>query len=44
MYFDVDTINEMKAESLRQDRTLSWLAQQAWRLARHEVKKYRWNG
>jgi len=30
---------ELQAEAARQDRSLSWLIQQAWKIARGELKK-----
>lgn len=31
---------EIKAEAERQDRSLSWIVQKAWKLARTEIAKY----
>jgi uncharacterized small protein (TIGR04563 family) len=32
-------LGELQAESKRQDRSISWLIQQSWKLARSELKK-----
>ena len=34
LYFPEDMLNEIQAEANRQDRSLSWIVQQAWRIAR----------
>ncbi len=39
LYFPEDMLSEIKREALRQDRSLSWIVQQAWRLAREEIRK-----
>jgi len=39
LYFPADTLGELQAEAKRQDRSISWLIQQAWKLARKELKK-----
>jgi uncharacterized small protein (TIGR04563 family) len=40
LYFPEETLAEIMRESIRLDRSLSWTVQQAWRLAREEVKKF----
>jgi uncharacterized small protein (TIGR04563 family) len=40
LYFPEDTLREITREALRLDRSLSWTVQQAWRLAREEVRKF----
>jgi uncharacterized small protein (TIGR04563 family) len=40
LYFPEDTLREIMKESTRLDRSLSWTVQQAWRLAREEVRKF----
>lgn len=40
LYFPEDMLAEIKREALRQDRSLSWIVQQAWRLAREEIRKF----
>lgn len=39
LYFPEEMLAEIKREANRQDRSLSWIVQQAWRLARDEIKK-----
>jgi uncharacterized small protein (TIGR04563 family) len=31
---------EMKEEAVRQDRSLSWIVQRAWQIARDRIKQY----
>jgi uncharacterized small protein (TIGR04563 family) len=38
LYFPKGMLEEMHAEANRQDRSLSWIVQQAWRLARAEIR------
>lgn len=38
-YFPEDMLDEIKAEADRQDRSFSWIVQQAWRIARPEIAK-----
>lgn len=40
LYFPEDTLREIVREALRLDRSLSWTVQQAWRLAREEIRKF----
>lgn len=40
LYFPEEMLAEIKREALRQDRSLSWIVQQAWRIAREEIKKF----
>ncbi len=40
LYFPEDMLTDIKREALRQDRSLSWIVQQAWRIARDEIKKF----
>ena len=37
LYFPEDTLQEIQQEATRQDRSLSWIVQQAWRLARARI-------
>jgi uncharacterized small protein (TIGR04563 family) len=37
LYFPQGVIDEMHAEAKRQDRSMSWLVQMAWKIARHEL-------
>ncbi len=40
LYFPEDMLNEIVAEASRQDRSLSWIIQQAWRIARVDVMRF----
>src|SRR5512139_537360 len=40
LYFPEETLREIMKEAVRLDRSLSWTVQQAWRLAREEVRKF----
>lgn len=40
LYFPEDMLNEIQAEATRQDRSLSWIIQQAWRISRNEVMRF----
>ena len=40
LYFPEEMLNEIQDEAQRQDRSLSWVVQQAWRLARPEISKF----
>lgn len=37
LYFPEDLLQEIQAEAIRQDRSLSWVVQRAWLLARERV-------
>ncbi len=39
LYFPEDMLEEIQREAHRQDRSLSWIVQQAWKLARADMKK-----
>ena len=39
LYFPEEMLEEIKAEATRQDRSLSWIVQRAWRVARQEISK-----
>ena len=39
LFFPEEMLEEIKAEAIRQDRSLSWLIQQAWRIARTEISQ-----
>ncbi len=41
LYFPDKMLREIQAEANRQDRSLSWIVQKAWQLARVELAKYR---
>jgi uncharacterized small protein (TIGR04563 family) len=33
-------LKEIQEEATRQDRSLSWIVQKAWKIARNEIRKY----
>jgi uncharacterized small protein (TIGR04563 family) len=37
LYFPIETVEEIVAEAERLDRSLSWIVQQAWKLAKHQI-------
>ena len=39
LYFPEEMLKEIQDEAIRQDRSLSWIVQQAWRVARERVLK-----
>jgi uncharacterized small protein (TIGR04563 family) len=39
LYFPGDMLEELQRESRRQDRSISWLIQQAWKVARGEMRR-----
>jgi len=40
LYFPEDMLKEIQDEATRQDRSLSWVVQQAWKIARERIKAY----
>lgn len=40
LYFPEDMLKEIQDEATRQDRSLSWIVQQAWRIARSEIMRF----
>lgn len=40
LYFPVEMLKEIQQEANRQDRSLSWIVQQAWRIARPEITRF----
>ncbi len=40
LYFPEDMLAEIMREANRLDRSLAWMVQHAWRIARDEVKKF----
>lgn len=40
LYFPEEMLKEIQDEAMRQDRSLSWIVQQAWRLARGDVARF----
>ena len=39
LYFPEDMLGEIQTQAERQDRSMSWIVQQAWKLARAEMKR-----
>ena len=39
LYFPEEMLKEIGAEATRQDRSLSWIVQKAWKAARKEFEK-----
>ena len=39
LYFPAEMLAELKREGRRQDRSISWLLQQAWKVARAEMQR-----
>jgi uncharacterized small protein (TIGR04563 family) len=39
LYFSAAMLEETQREAIRQDRSISWIIQAAWRLSREEVRK-----
>jgi uncharacterized small protein (TIGR04563 family) len=39
LYFPEEMLREIQAEATRQDRSLSWIMQQAWKAARAQLAK-----
>lgn len=40
LYFPEEMLQEIQAEANRQDRSLSWIVQKAWKIARKEIQQY----
>ncbi len=40
VYVPADICDEMKAEADRQDRNVSWMVEQAWRISRERIVRY----
>ena len=40
LYFPEEMLQEIQHEAIRQDRSMSWIVQQAWRLARTEITRF----
>lgn len=40
LYFPETMLSEIQEEAARQDRSLSWIVQKAWKIARKEIMKY----
>jgi uncharacterized small protein (TIGR04563 family) len=39
LYFPEEMLKEIQEEATRQDRSLSWIVQQAWKVARGDIQK-----
>jgi len=39
LYFPEEMLREIQEEATRQDRSLSWIVQQAWKVARGDIQK-----
>jgi uncharacterized small protein (TIGR04563 family) len=39
LYFSAAMLEETQKEAIRQDRSISWIIQAAWRMSRDEVRK-----
>ncbi len=40
LYFPEEMLGEIQVEANRQDRSLSWIVQQAWKIARSEIMRF----
>ncbi len=40
LYFPEEYLEQIRAESLRQDRSMSWLVQKAWEIARDTITSF----
>ena len=40
LYFPEDYLEEIRKESLRQDRSMSWLVQKAWEISRETIMQF----
>jgi uncharacterized small protein (TIGR04563 family) len=40
LYFPEDMLKEIQEEATRQDRSMSWVVQMAWKLARNEIHRF----
>ena len=40
LYLPEDMLREIQEEANRQDRSLSWIVQQAWKIARNEIMRF----
>lgn len=39
LYFPEDMLEEIQREATRQDRSISWIVQQAWKVARADIRR-----
>jgi len=40
LYFSEDMLKEIRREAERQDRSLSWIVQKAWKIARDDLRQF----
>ena len=40
LYFPEEMLKEIEFEANRQDRSMSWIVQQAWKVARNEITRF----
>ena len=40
LYFPEKMLREIQSEAVRQDRSLSWIVQQAWKIAQPTIARY----
>lgn len=40
LYFPEEMLKEIQVEANRQDRSLSWIVQQAWKISRSEIMRF----
>lgn len=40
LYFPEEMLKEIEGEATRQDRSLSWVVQQAWKISRDRIKAF----
>jgi len=40
LYFPEEMLKEIQIEANRQDRSLSWIVQQSWKISRSEIMKF----
>lgn len=39
LYFPEEMLEEIQREAMRQDRSLSWIVQQAWKVGRADIRR-----
>lgn len=39
LYFPEDMLEEIQREAVRQDRSISWIVQQSWKVARGDIRR-----
>ena len=40
LYFPEEYLDQIRAESIRQDRSMSWLVQKAWEISRDKITSF----